>query len=114
MKRLIPSNWIKVIGVFPEGTSYTEPAIAQILSGAAWAALEFMRSQHADGEARSVMIIPVRISFSRSACLSKKREGGNSIYQQVQVQEPSEHSLSGPILPTHKSQVHVECVISIV
>ncbi|KAJ7603789.1 glycerol-3-phosphate O-acyltransferase [Mycena polygramma] len=53
-----------VIGVFPEGTSYTEPAIAQILSGAAWAALEFMRSRHAGGKTGSVVIIPVGIVYT--------------------------------------------------
>ncbi|KAJ7637743.1 hypothetical protein DFH06DRAFT_1219107 [Mycena polygramma] len=54
----------QVIGVFPEGTSYTEPAIAQILSGAAWAALEFMRSRHAGGKTGSVVIIPVGIVYT--------------------------------------------------
>jgi glycerol-3-phosphate O-acyltransferase/dihydroxyacetone phosphate acyltransferase len=34
----------EVIGVFPEGTSYTLPSIAQVLPGAAWAAVEFVRS----------------------------------------------------------------------
>ncbi|KAJ6505984.1 glycerol-3-phosphate-1-acyltransferase [Mycena vulgaris] len=57
----------QAIGVFPEGTSYTEPAIAQILSGAAWAALEFMRSQHIGGKARSVMIIPVGIVYTNKS-----------------------------------------------
>jgi glycerol-3-phosphate O-acyltransferase/dihydroxyacetone phosphate acyltransferase len=57
----------QVIGVFPEGTSYTEPAIAQILSGAAWAALEFMRSQRAQGKAQSVMIIPVGIVYTNKS-----------------------------------------------
>ncbi|KAJ7494712.1 hypothetical protein B0H11DRAFT_2003083 [Mycena galericulata] len=57
----------QVIGVFPEGTSYTEPAIAQILSGAAWAALEFMRAQHASGEVQSVMIIPVGIVYTNKS-----------------------------------------------
>ncbi|KAF7330553.1 Glycoside hydrolase family 5 protein [Mycena venus] len=57
----------QVIGVFPEGTSYTEPAIAQILSGAAWAALEFMRSQYADGKTRSVLVIPVGIVYTNKS-----------------------------------------------
>lgn len=34
----------EVIGVFPEGTSYTLPSIAQVLPGAAWAAVEYVRS----------------------------------------------------------------------
>ncbi|KAF8643454.1 hypothetical protein AX16_009010 [Volvariella volvacea WC 439] len=33
----------EVIGVFPEGTSYTEPGIVQMLPGAAWAAVEYAR-----------------------------------------------------------------------
>ncbi|KAJ7127013.1 hypothetical protein C8R44DRAFT_780182 [Mycena epipterygia] len=57
----------QVIGVFPEGTSYTEPAIAQILSGAAWAALEFMRSQRAHGKTQSVLIIPVGIVYTNKS-----------------------------------------------
>ncbi|KAJ7158776.1 glycerol-3-phosphate-1-acyltransferase [Mycena filopes] len=57
----------QVIGVFPEGTSYTEPAIAQILTGAAWAALEFMRSQHKDGKTGSIVIIPVGIVYTNKA-----------------------------------------------
>ncbi|KAJ7773248.1 glycerol-3-phosphate-1-acyltransferase [Mycena metata] len=57
----------QVIGVFPEGTSYTEPAIAQILSGAAWAALEFMRSQHKHGKTGSVVIIPVGIVYTNKS-----------------------------------------------
>ncbi|KAL0958973.1 hypothetical protein HGRIS_014285 [Hohenbuehelia grisea] len=31
----------RVLGVFPEGTSYTEPRILQILPGAAWAAVDY-------------------------------------------------------------------------
>ncbi|KAF7374907.1 Glycoside hydrolase family 5 protein [Mycena sanguinolenta] len=54
----------QVIGVFPEGTSYTEPAIVQILSGAAWAALEFVRSQRTNGKTGSVVIIPVGIVYT--------------------------------------------------
>ncbi|XP_006456196.1 hypothetical protein AGABI2DRAFT_228041 [Agaricus bisporus var. bisporus H97] len=34
----------QVIGIFPEGTSYTLPAIAQVLPGAARAAIEYARS----------------------------------------------------------------------
>ncbi|KAJ7104178.1 glycerol-3-phosphate-1-acyltransferase [Mycena belliarum] len=57
----------QVIGVFPEGTSYTEPAVTQILSGAAWAALEFMRSQHTTGNTQSVVIIPVGIVYTNKS-----------------------------------------------
>ncbi|KAJ7650307.1 hypothetical protein FB45DRAFT_887547 [Roridomyces roridus] len=66
----------QVIGVFPEGTSYTEPAIAQILSGAAWAALEFMRSQQGKG-VRSVVIVPVGIVYTDK---SKFRSRVNMVY----------------------------------
>jgi len=33
----------RVVGVFPEGTSYTQANIVQIMPGAAWAAVEFVR-----------------------------------------------------------------------
>lgn len=33
----------QVVGVFPEGTSYTRESIAQIMPGAAWAAVEYAR-----------------------------------------------------------------------
>jgi glycerol-3-phosphate O-acyltransferase/dihydroxyacetone phosphate acyltransferase len=38
----------QVIGIFPEGTSYTLPAIAQVLPGAARAAIEYARSIRRD------------------------------------------------------------------
>lgn len=34
----------EVVGVFPEGTSYTEPAIARVKDGAAWAAVEYAKA----------------------------------------------------------------------
>ncbi|KAF9025222.1 hypothetical protein BDZ89DRAFT_953942 [Hymenopellis radicata] len=56
----------KVIGVFPEGTSYTEPTIAQIMSGAAWAAVEYTRWQREAGRAvtKDAVIIPVGIVYT--------------------------------------------------
>ncbi|KZT03700.1 acyltransferase [Laetiporus sulphureus 93-53] len=58
----------EAIGVFPEGTSYTEPHIAQVKDGAAWAALEYMRwrrshdqSRRADDGYGRLMVIPVGI-----------------------------------------------------
>lgn len=33
----------QVIGVFPEGTSYTQASIVQVLPGTAWAAIEYAR-----------------------------------------------------------------------
>lgn len=35
----------RVIGVFPEGTSYTQPGIMQIKEGAGWAAAEYSQWQ---------------------------------------------------------------------
>ncbi|KIJ16214.1 hypothetical protein PAXINDRAFT_113982 [Paxillus involutus ATCC 200175] len=37
----------EVVGVFPEGTSYTEPSIAQLKDGAAWAAVEYVKTVNA-------------------------------------------------------------------
>ncbi|CAK5281351.1 unnamed protein product [Mycena citricolor] len=54
----------QVIGIFPEGTSYTEPAIMQILSGAGWAALEFMRAQNGVGKMEPVIVVPVGIVYT--------------------------------------------------
>ncbi|KAF7312287.1 Glycoside hydrolase family 5 protein [Mycena indigotica] len=54
----------QALGVFPEGTSYTEPEISQVLSGAAWAALEYMRSR---GDGQPVIIIPVGIVYEDKA-----------------------------------------------
>lgn len=68
----------EVIGVFPEGTSYTEPEIAQVKDGAAWVALEYTRWQleHAQkekcpgaktSETRKLVVIPVGIVYSDKA-----------------------------------------------
>jgi glycerol-3-phosphate O-acyltransferase / dihydroxyacetone phosphate acyltransferase len=59
----------EVIGVFPEGTSYTEPQIAQIKDGAAWIALEYARwqiqksSDYRHG-LKKLSVIPVGIVYS--------------------------------------------------
>ena len=59
----------EIIGVFPEGTSYTEPQIAQIKDGAAWAALEYARwqiqnsSKYAQGP-KKLYVIPVGIVYT--------------------------------------------------
>lgn len=39
----------QVVGVFPEGTSYTQASIVQILPGAAWAAVEYQRYMRQQG-----------------------------------------------------------------
>lgn len=49
------------VGVFPEGTSYTEPRIAQVKEGAAWAALEYLRWKEGRGEEGRLLMVPVGI-----------------------------------------------------
>ncbi|GAW07945.1 glycerol-3-phosphate o-acyltransferase [Lentinula edodes] len=53
----------KVVGVFPEGTSYTQPGIVQVMPGAARAAVEYeiwrRRNQGED-----IVIIPVGIVYT--------------------------------------------------
>lgn len=56
----------QVVGIFPEGTSYTQPSIVQVLSGAAWAAVEYTKwskgQNGADGE--DLIIVPVGIVYT--------------------------------------------------
>ncbi len=63
----------EVIGLFPEGTSYTEPQIVQVKDGAAWAALEYARWQlqhehDQDGKSdiarKRLTIVPVGIVYT--------------------------------------------------
>lgn len=57
-----------VIGVFPEGTSYTQPSIMQVLSGTAWAAVDYVkwtREQHA--KSKELTIVPVGIVYTDKA-----------------------------------------------
>lgn len=60
----------EVVGVFPEGTSYTAPQIAQVKEGAAWVALEYARwqLQHAaagaQGKSKKLTLVPVGIVYS--------------------------------------------------
>lgn len=49
------------VGVFPEGTSYTEPRIVQVKEGAAWAALEYVRWKAGRGETGRLFVVPVGI-----------------------------------------------------
>ncbi|KAJ8501720.1 hypothetical protein ONZ45_g12051 [Pleurotus djamor] len=55
----------KVLGVFPEGTSYTEPCMAQLMSGAAWAAVEYekWRGKGSDG-GNGLRVVPVAIVYT--------------------------------------------------
>jgi glycerol-3-phosphate O-acyltransferase / dihydroxyacetone phosphate acyltransferase len=75
----------RVIGVFPEATSYTQPSILQIMSGAAWAAVEYSKWKRKvlleDGsggktkekqQLMDVVIIPVGIVYTdKSRYLSR-------------------------------------------
>ena len=82
----------QVVGVFPEGTSYTQAAIMQMLPGAAWAAVEYARhireqgtgqpeQEIGKGKAKAVevetglMIVPVAVVYTdKSRYLSRVSE----------------------------------------
>ena len=60
----------KVVALFPEGTSYTEPRIMQVKDGAAWAALEFaklQRTQPAGNGSKEIVIVPVAIVYTNKS-----------------------------------------------
>ena len=68
----------QVVGVFPEGTSYTQSSIVQVMTGAAWAAVEYARyihdhnetsiprSQNGNGKGKDIglKIVPVAIVYT--------------------------------------------------
>ena len=56
----------EAIGVFPEGTSYTEPSIAQVKDGASRAALEYVRwaRETRGGQGKRLQIVPVGIVWT--------------------------------------------------
>ncbi|KAI0653947.1 glycerol-3-phosphate-1-acyltransferase [Cubamyces menziesii] len=56
----------EVIGVFPEGTSYTEPGIAQVKDGASRAALEYVKwaKETKGGQSKKLLIVPVGIVYT--------------------------------------------------
>ncbi|KAF9562082.1 glycerol-3-phosphate O-acyltransferase [Agrocybe pediades] len=61
----------QVVGVFPEGTSYTQASIVQIMPGAAWAAVEYMRYAEVEGRT-GLVIVPVAIVYTdKSRYLSR-------------------------------------------
>jgi hypothetical protein len=66
LNRLVGMFPDRVIGVFPEGTSYTEPRIIQAKEGAALVALEYCRwmRESAESDGRPIKIIPVGISYT--------------------------------------------------
>ncbi|KAF8915691.1 hypothetical protein CPB85DRAFT_1292856, partial [Mucidula mucida] len=58
----------QVIGVFSEGASYTEPTIVQVLSGTAWAAVEYTRWRRQQQDAgKDVVIVPVGLVYTDKA-----------------------------------------------
>ncbi|TFK67208.1 hypothetical protein BDN72DRAFT_843378 [Pluteus cervinus] len=63
----------EVIGVFPEGTSYTEPGIVQMMSGAAWAAVDYAKwIEEGNGREMDLVIVPVGIVYTdKSRYLSR-------------------------------------------
>ena len=66
LNRLVGMFPDRVVGVFPEGTSYTEPCIMQVKEGAAWVALECSRwmRENADSDCQPIKIIPVGIAYT--------------------------------------------------
>lgn len=75
----------QVVGVFPEGTSYTQPSIVQVMSGAARAAVEFAKYQreHQCEAHKDAVLVPVAIVYTDKShfqsrvrlllCLSARR-----------------------------------------
>ncbi|KAF9025252.1 hypothetical protein BDZ89DRAFT_1068464 [Hymenopellis radicata] len=58
----------KVIAVFSEGASYTEPTIVQVFSGTAWAAVEYTRWRRKEQDAgKDVVIVPVGLVYTDKA-----------------------------------------------
>lgn len=62
----------EIVGVFPEGTSYTEPRIMQVKDGVAWSTLEYMKwnkiNQEKGGKtAPNAVIIPVGIVYTEKS-----------------------------------------------
>jgi len=61
------------IGVFPEGTSHTEPQMIPLKDGVSWAALEYVRylngTEENGGpkEGKRAVVIPVAISYVNKA-----------------------------------------------
>ncbi|CUA66700.1 hypothetical protein RSOLAG22IIIB_00145 [Rhizoctonia solani] len=61
-----------IVGVFPEGTSYTAPHIVQVKDGVAWSALEYMkwnrlRQKNGEKPAPDAVVIPVGIVYTEKS-----------------------------------------------
>ncbi|KAH7915532.1 hypothetical protein BJ138DRAFT_1054610 [Hygrophoropsis aurantiaca] len=61
----------EVVGVFPEGTSYTEPRIVQVKDGAAWAAVEYAKTVKFNGTTedrgttrKDLLIVPAAVVYT--------------------------------------------------
>ncbi|KAJ4475579.1 hypothetical protein J3R30DRAFT_569368 [Lentinula aciculospora] len=61
----------KVVGVFPEGTSYTQPGIVQVMPGAARAAVEYELWRR-ENEGPNVVILPVGIVYTDKSCYQSR------------------------------------------
>ncbi|KAG7440745.1 uncharacterized protein BT62DRAFT_1012338 [Guyanagaster necrorhizus] len=63
----------EVVGVFSEGASYTEPTIVQIMSGTAWAAVEYTRwcREHAK-DRPDLVIVPVGLVYTEKATFKSR------------------------------------------
>lgn len=61
----------EAVGLFPEGTSYTEPRIMQVKDGAAWAALEYTKWARENPDkvksSAPVMIVPAAIVYTNKS-----------------------------------------------
>ena len=59
----------EIIGLFPEGTSYTEPQIAQIKDGASYAALEYARwrQQNPQKSTMDLTVVPVGVVYTNKS-----------------------------------------------
>ncbi|KIK98623.1 hypothetical protein PAXRUDRAFT_133855 [Paxillus rubicundulus Ve08.2h10] len=69
----------EVVGVFPEGTSYTEPYIVQLKDGAAWAAVEYAKTVNVHttenpGDAtKELLIVPAAIVYTDKSRYQSRR-----------------------------------------
>lgn len=78
----------EAIAVFPEGTSYTQPSIVQVMPGAAWAAVDYIRStqegKKGGEEGKEMSIVPVGIVYTdKSRYLS--RVSGMGLLSQISI-----------------------------
>ncbi|KAJ7467072.1 hypothetical protein FB451DRAFT_1560983 [Mycena latifolia] len=57
------------VGLFPEGTSYTEPRIMQVKDGAAWAALEYSKwmQETPEKNLKPVVVVPAAIVYTNKS-----------------------------------------------